>query len=186
MDYRSLTKLFIKIGGMLVILYAFNQASASFSLAGTLYAKEGALLNALIVGVVPVLFPLALGVALFYFPGAVANRVLADDVKENEAERLPITRIEEAALVLVAVYILVHSLGDVAYWVSRVKLYHVFIETQGLSLVPPLVPEDFAQIIAAGFQIIIALCIFFGARGLIQLKDKFRGRATEQSRGSSS
>jgi hypothetical protein len=182
MDYRSLTKLFVKIGGMLIILYAFNQASASFSLAGSLYAKEGILMNALVVGVLPVLFPLVLGIALFYFPATVANRVLIDDVKPNEAARLPIDRVEEAALVLLSVYILVHSLGDIVYGLSRVKFYYVFVDSQGFPGAPAIMPEDFAQIVAAVFQVVVSLFLFFGARGLIRLKDRFRGRVIEQSR----
>ena len=179
MDYRALSKLLIKIGGVFIILYALKQAYESTSAAYALYAKEGVLVNALIAGALPVLIPLALGLALFYFPGVITNRLLADDANPPVTEIKSITRIEEAALMVVAVYILVHSLGDAVYWLSRVKLYQVFIDSENIMRAPPLRAEDFAQLVADCTLIPIALCLFFGAAGLVRLKDKFRGRALE-------
>jgi hypothetical protein len=179
MDYRALSKLLIKIGGLFIILYALKQAYESVGTAYALYAKEAVLTSALIVGGLPVLIPLVLGLALFYFPGVVTNRLLIDDGNPPTTEIKSIARLEEAALILLAVYILVHSLGDAVYWLSRVKLYQVFIDSEYIMRAPPLRAEDFAQLVADCVQIPIALCLFFGAAGLVRLKDKFRGRVVE-------
>jgi hypothetical protein len=179
MDYRSLTKLLTKIGGLFVILYALNQLSSSFGVAYQLYSKQQDLLSALIVGAVPVLFPLALGLVLFHFPGVVTNRLLQSDTELNGIDGKSIARVEEAGLALLAIYILVHSFGDAAYWLSRIKLYHVFIESEKMMPGPPLLPEDFAQLVAVAAQIILAIALFFNASGLVCMKDKLRGRIDE-------
>jgi hypothetical protein len=127
----------------------------------------------------PFLIPLVLGLALFYFPGTVTNHLLTDDGNAPTTEIKSIARIEEAALILLAVYILVHSLGDAVYWLSRVKLYQVFIDSENIMRAPPLRAEDFAQLVADCVQIPVALCLFFGAAGLVRLKDKVRGRVIE-------
>jgi hypothetical protein len=179
MDYRSLTKLLTKIGGLFVILYALNQLSMSFGIAYQFYNKQQDLLGAVLVGALPVLFPLLLGLALFIFPGAVSNRLLQAEKDPERHVIGSISRIEEAGLILVAVYILVHSIGDVAYWLSRVKLYYLIVESDKLSHAPSLLPEDFAQLFALAIQVIVAVGLFFGASGLVRLKNKLRGRSVE-------
>lgn len=59
------------------------------------------------------------------------------------------------------------------------KLYRIYLEQHSVAAAPPIAPEEFAQMVATGVELLIGVALFLGARGVVRLRHKLRGQTDE-------
>jgi hypothetical protein len=176
MDARAFTKLLVKIAGLFALFYVIATVPSYLSLIPTLI-RESAPWWAYLTGVVaPIVFSLGLALALLLLPGTITNAVVQDAAAPAESPVFDIARVEEGAVALLAIYLFFRALSDAAYWIARLKLYYLMVDSRSIVPAPAPIPGDFAGIVATGLELVLAVALFFGARGLVRLKNKIRGR----------
>ena len=167
MDYRALAVLLIRVAGLVAIVSALNASAASlarlFDPKGL--AEVGSLWLATVV-IVPVVLPLVLGLVMIYFPATIVSGVLRIDGFDNVSES-NIQPLQRVAFSAFGLYLIVYSVLDSMFIYSRVRLYHMLIDSQPVSVkMPPLLPDDFAGLVTTAIQFVLGICILFGNRGL--------------------
>jgi len=176
MDARAFTKLLVKIAGLFALFYAITLVPSYLAVVPALI-KESAPWWTYLAGVVaPIIFFLGVALALLLLPGTITNAVIRGGGGAAENSSLDMARVEEAAVALLAIYLFFRGVSDAGYWIARLKVYYLMVDSRSLLPAPALMPGDFAGIAATGLQLILAIVLFFGARGLVGLKNRLRGR----------
>lgn len=74
-------------------------------------------------------------------------------------------------------YFLASALFDTVFWVARIKLYSAVIDSNGaFAGVPPVMPDDFAGMVATGVQALVGVVLLLGSKGAGRMLSKARGR----------
>ena len=153
MDTRTLAATLLKVAGLVIALHALMNLPSYFPL-GTpggpppspSLAIAGAALN--------VLPPFLLGLALWFFPGRVSNKIITPPV---EGEATTVASIERVAVTVLGLYFLTWGLADLARQLAILAQ----LEENRKIIVPGA--------LSAAIQIAIGLVFAFGARRIITL-----------------
>jgi hypothetical protein len=175
MDEARLSRLLIKIAGLVIVVFAVATSPSYVQHALSAREVDASLWFYFVQGMLPILLPLLLGVLMFLFPSEVARRSIG--IAKLEAGRaVDSLAVEAIAYAVLGAYLLVEALVDATFLFGKLHLYRTYAGTHGYNLSAGLVPpEDFARICGAGVELILALALILGASGFATLRRKVVG-----------
>lgn len=175
MDHRALSRLLLRIAGVVVIVATLTSVPKSvvaLVVAAGQDADVSPLMTALLASFVPVL----IGIALVWLPGSVANR-LVDNTPTGSDSSEAVAHLHAIALSVLGFYFVATAIFDAAFWLARIKLYAAVIDgSEVFAGVPKVMPDDFAGMVATGLQALVGLVLVLGSKGAARLLSKARGR----------
>lgn len=166
MDTRDLAKVLLKIAGLVIFATAIFDIPYYLPPYSRLEPGES-VVSALLWAAAMLLLPIVIGLAFWFFPGKVVNRIVSGD-RIAEAG-VTVAQIERAALTVVGIWLAASGLTDLVYKIVSV----IAISRQhpgSLSL------EVWSPVIAGGAKLIVGLCLAVGARGVQRTIAKVRGQ----------
>lgn len=123
---------------------------------------------------IALVLPLLLGLALFYFPSIVTNRIVAPGTDADTTLTTDVLR--ATAFSAIGIYFVCSALFDAGYWIAKLHIYYSIIDKQHWFGPPPaLMPDDFAGVASTSIQFAIGLLLLFGARSLANFVGKLKG-----------
>lgn len=116
MNYKDLTALLIKVGGLVIVVVMISllpsYVSAGIGALGTSW------LAFFTVAILPLLFPLLVGILMLAFPGKIGNWIIqGEKLSELPATYLP--QLERLAMTLLGVYILFRAISDFVFHLTK-------------------------------------------------------------------
>jgi hypothetical protein len=163
MDIRAISAVLLKVAGLVLIALSIAQVPSHFPLA----MREGwgsvALLLAIAVGIGP---QLLLGAAFWFFPGTIANKIVAGPTMPEASD---FKELQLVALAVVGVYLIAQALTECAYLAATV------IAVSRESPDVPLTPLA-GRAAAAIAELMIGVGICLGRAGISALIHRMRGR----------
>lgn len=175
MDDKNLSFLLVKLTGILVIVNALSDFPRYFAYIFSLRNRDLPMWVPLVGGVLPVLIPLLAGLIMVIFSGRIANRLPQPNTKQEDSPH-PTSQLEAAAFSVLGAYLLFRAISGATYDLSRFYLYNKLINSDSIYVAPTILPQDFGNFVMVGIEFFLALYLLLGARGLVHLKDRIRGR----------
>lgn len=163
--HPGLATLAVKIAGLVIIAVSLialpNQV---------LYVRdvEPAWLR-LSIAFLPTLFPLAAGFLMTAWPNTVAKRLMPRSETPTILEPA-VREIETAALGLLGFYLLARSIGDMAFYLGKLRIYQEYLAPQGTAFPVQILPEDIGGMVATAVEFLLAILFILAAPGLVQLR----------------
>lgn len=171
MDYKDLTLLLIKIGG-LVIVVAMIGLLPSYVSAG-IVALETSWFAFFTVAILPLLFPLLAGILMLVFPSTIGNRIIpAEKLSELPTTYLP--QLEQLAMTLLGIYLLFKAISDLVLNLSKLFWAHHLINIGELRASNYLFPDTVGYLAATVVEGAIAIWLIIGSSGILAFVRKFR------------
>ncbi len=157
MDTRGISTVLLKITGLLLIAVSVTQLPGYFPVRfqGQSWEPSQALLMAAIT-MGPVVL---LGVALWMFPGAISNKIVA--ASEAKASNDELRGLQQIAIATLGLYLVAHGSADVIYHVTTV--IQLQRQNPGYDFVPATV---LGGVIAAAVQVVLGAVFVGGSRGI--------------------
>lgn len=175
MDHKALSSLLIKLAGAFIVINALSDFPKYFAHIMSMRGHGLPLWVPFVGGILPVVIPILVGLGMFMFPSTITNRVIHTSAEqENLIHATP--HLEAAAFSVLGVYLLFRAIADATYHFSKFKLYEKLILKEPLYVGAHLMPEEFANLVTTGMEFLLAICLMLGARGLVRLKNRIRGR----------
>lgn len=165
MDTRTIATMLLKVTGLVLIVISISQLPGYFPLAGRGYDFSiGETLATAALALAPLA---ALGLALWFFPGTVANRIVSGAPADSVVG--DVRPIELVALTVLGVYLVAHGfIGAV-----RDVVLLVVMHRQNANLAP--VPASIiAHTAATIVELLIGFGLCIGARGVSRVIERLR------------
>ncbi len=172
MDFRELTKLLFKISGAWILIQTVTSLPGYFASSVQLLNQSFTLFFT--VTLLPFLIPVLIGLFLLFFPGAVANRLVAS----NSTQNLPdVNQIERVLLSILGLYLLYRAVSDAIFLLVKFFSYRVTLHQQMANAPLPanFLLEMYGSLIGTGFEFVLALCLMLGAKRIQSMLAKLRG-----------
>ena len=165
MDTRSLGAILIKVTGLVLMVVSISQLPAYFPLMSRGYDFSiGETLGTAALALAPLG---VLGLVLWFFPGTVANRIVAGaPAADSPVDFRPL---ELVALTVLGIYLLAHGLIDAVRDAVLVVVMHR--QNQDLALIPASI---FGHVAAAIAQLLIGAALCIGAKGVSRVIEGLR------------
>ena len=177
MDYLGITRLFVRITGLIVLVIAVSNIPHAIGASVSLGLKDAPFWVHIVGPWLSVLVLAALAWLLLTFPSVLVNRVVVED---GSALVTSTPLFQELAFVTLGAYFIVDSLSSAAYEFGRTKLFELSFKDTSMQL-PALPPDVLGGYAAAGIQFVCGLVLFFGARAIIRLWARLRGRGSDNA-----
>jgi hypothetical protein len=165
MDTRTVSTILLKVTGLVLLVVSISQLPSYFPLTGRGYDFS---IGEVLATAAAALVPLALvGLALWFFPGTVANKIVSTTSAESAtADSRPI---ELVALTVLGVYLVADGLIGAARDVAIVIV--VNRQDASSSLLPASIV---AHIVATAVQLLIGIGLCIGANGVLRVIERLR------------
>jgi len=164
MSANDLVKIIVKLGGMaLIVLSVLN-----FSELLTLLLGNSAQYSTLVVVasfVVKFVIPASIGIAFLQFGGLITNRLISGE-STPPSDMAYVRQLEQVGISLLGVYLLFISASDAvnhAAYLFRVRA----LVNSGELMASSMSPDTFAAVVATAAEIVVALWLILGSRGLV-------------------
>ena len=179
MSARDFTKILIKVAGLWLLVQCVLQLGTTLGSFISLRGQDDASWWMYLLAAIPVLIQVVVGLLMMALPGAITDTLLEKSVTTPVPPAALAQQIEEAAIGVLAVYLFFRGLVDVSYWFSHFGLFTLALDKQGMFTGPRMTPDMFGNLISTGAEVVFAIILFFGARGLVRLRDRVRGHPYE-------
>ena len=158
MDYREFTRVLFKVAGLLLIGYVIIEIPAFISFYHAYQVQSLKLF--FFSSIVPMLFPLVIGLALFLFPKKISNQLVQNE-DSGTFEMAESAALERILITVIGLYFLFRAVSDLTYNLSTLILAeNVSITTLGGGLSPAILVSTIAELI-------FALVLLFGRDRLV-------------------
>jgi hypothetical protein len=175
MDWRTLTRLLIKVAGAAVIVWSIIHIGQSVSYVLQMNSQGVSPWVIALAALFPTGIPLVVGVVLLTFPGKVSNTLIyGEEFLDTPSKTM--LQVERIVYSLLGLYLVISAISDGIYHYARLRLYKKIVEDQSYAGAPALLPDDFGRILATGAELVLGLFLIFGATGLVKLFRRIRGR----------
>jgi hypothetical protein len=173
-DYRDLTSLLVKLFGAFLIVQTL--AWWPSYLAPALEFARSSPRVFITAAIIPVIFPLATGIFLFWLPATVTNKVLRDERTGNTAT-VSLKQLERVGITVLAVYLGFRGLSDLVFGsVKFFSLRHIAEAENNRIPNPGAAAEFYGNFFASCVEIVVAFFLVLGARRLQRLLERLRGQ----------
>jgi hypothetical protein len=115
------------------------------------------------------LFPILASLLLWYFPLAVASKIIPDIKTEKASTPLDAGGIEVVAFSVMGLWVLTTAVPDIFYWI--VFAYRTKSADFGN---PELSPESVGYIVATVVELVIGFWLLFGSKGILGIIRRIR------------
>lgn len=174
MSAKDLVAVIIKLGGMaLVVLSAINLSEFLPYLFDA--SNQYALVDIVSILVSRLVIPAGLGLIFLNFGGLITNHLIAGE-QIDSGDNSYAQHLEQMGITILGVYLIFRTVSDaIAHAAYYYKLNEMVKsgELHGLTNIIP--PDRFAAIVATGAEMLIALWLVLGARGLVAFFNRLRG-----------
>ncbi len=157
MSYRDLSNLLLRIAGVAMIAFALTALGGYLSFYLTAPERSPSAFSGLVV--IPIVIPLALGLALLFFPRSVTNRLVEEGGIEG-APAFDADTLQRVAFSVLALYLLFQVLSDLVY--HGTAIYIAGLEGGRLD------PEIWPTLIATLAELVFALFLLLGSGRLVR------------------
>ena len=154
MDLRTLTKLVLKLLGLYFLMVAVGQAVSLVALPSVEWFF---FFNVFLYG--------AMGVACFWFPGAIINRVLRIEGAELEGV-LTAEKLFGVGVALMGLYFAFSGAIAVVFSLAGSRWFYLFTDTFGGAKGPDIGPEQFAGLVTYSLQVALGIGLWLGWRSV--------------------
>jgi len=165
MNARDLSRLLIRIAGLVVIVDALVGLPESFERV-QFHEASAPILDIIGMTLAPFALSLCAGLILFGFAGAISDRVLVTS-RLNPAST-GMQAAEEIALMVLGVYVLINGIAECIYYVAKAELIAAAVHATSARAYQTL--EDFAGVFAGAFRVVAGLLLIACSRGLVALR----------------
>jgi len=169
MDYRELSKLLIKVAGMVVIVIAITSIPSHIN--GFLYQGQDTLSNFIKWVLLPLSPPLIVGYLMWSFPGTITNKIIEKN-SEQTTNTVSLNEIERVAITTLGLVLMFYALSDIVF-----NFTYVLAENAGHSIMSTefrISAENWGHIAGTLVEILFALTLLIKANGVILLLNKLR------------
>lgn len=171
MNYKDLTALLIKIGGLIIVV-AMVGLLPSYVSAG-IGALETSWFAFFTVAILPLLFPSLAGVLMLVFPGTIGNRIIPAE-KLSELPSTYLTQLEQLAMTLLGVYLLFRAISDLVLNLSKLLWVRHLMTIGELRVSNYLFPDTVGYLAATVVEGAIAVWLIFGSSRILAFVHKLR------------
>jgi len=112
MDLRQLSLLLIKIAGLVIVAIAITAIPGYVNY--YVDRGEGTLLSFFALTVIPLAFPVIIGVLMWRFPSTITNKILIDGAEYAKQSDM-IAELERVVVTLLGLLIMYFALSDLVY-----------------------------------------------------------------------
>lgn len=173
MDYKGLTALLIKIGGLVIVVVMISLLPTYVS-AG-IGALETSWLAFFTVAILPLLFPLMVGILMLVFPATIANRIIQGE-KLSDLPTTYLPQLEQLAMTLLGVYLLFRAISDFVFHLSKLFWVRHLISIGEVATFDYLSPNTIGYLIATAVEATIAIWLTVGSSGILAFVRKLRDK----------
>jgi hypothetical protein len=166
MDTKSIAAVLLKIAGLVLIGACVTQLPSYFPV--RLEAGEWSPSQSIFAAVLTVGPAALLGICLWFFPGTIANKIVAPAAGVPEPSGLDAILVLSVAVL--GLYLMAHGTVDLIYHLATIVRLRQLNQD-----VIPIPPTVFAGAIASAVEIAIGLAFCIGRRGIGRLIQKARG-----------
>ena len=168
MDYKSLTLLLLRLTGVIIMVWAITAAPHTFVL---LHLSAGVNTDSApwLLTIVASALPILVGLLLVYFPGTIANKIVAPGT-----ESIDILNLQQLAFSVLGLYFISLAVFDAVYWLAKLRIYFAVYSELNYGRPDRLLPNDFAGIASTCVQFVSGLVLLFGGRRLANLVHRLR------------
>ncbi len=169
MDLRQISKLLIKISGMVVIVFAITGIPSYIT--GYIIQSANAPVNLVTWVLVPLIFPLIIGSVMWFFPGAINNIIIGHN-SELSLNNKTLNELERIAVTVLGLALMFFALSDMAFHITYVVASN-YLDSAKLTTIT-ISAENWGFILATLVEIVFALYLLIKANGLLLLLRKYR------------
>jgi len=169
MDYRELSKLLIKVAGMVVIVIAITSIPSHIN--GFLYQGHDTFLNFIKWVLFPLSLPLIVGYLMWSFSGTITNKIIEKNI-EPAINTVALKEIEQIAVTILGLILMFYSLSDIVF-----NIMYVLAENAGHSIMSTefrVSAENWGHIAGTLVEVLFALTLLSKTNGVILLLNKLR------------
>ena len=171
MNYKDLTALLIKVGGLVIVVVMISLLPSYVS-AG-IGALETSWFAFFTVAILPLLFPLLVGILMLVFPGKIGNRIIQGE-KLSELPTTYLPQLERLAMTLLGVYLLFRAISDFVFHLSKLLWVRHLINIGEIPALNYRLPDSVGYLIATVAEGAIAIWLVVGSSGILAFVRKLR------------
>jgi len=168
MDYRELTILLIKVAGAVIIAFAISTIPLTYWEFYRARNPNDSIFFFTLTTVFPLAFPLIIGAAMMALPGTIANRLIKNG-DDNSDKTISLKGLEVVAFRLLGLYLLFRVVSDYVY-----NFFYLYRDRNVTTLQNPEVLTTYVNLAATTVELMFAMYLLFGAKGLLNLLNKAR------------
>ncbi len=169
MDIRELSKLLIKISGLVVIVFAV--AGIPGSINGYLYQGQDTPINFISWVLVPLVFPLLIGAVMWFFPGTINNKIIERN-KELPISADSLIQVEQIAVCILGLILMFFALSDMTF--NLVYVVASNYEDSAKLNTFKVGAANWGHILGTLVEIFFALFLLIKTKGIVLLLKKIR------------
>ncbi len=169
MDYRQLSNLLIKIAGIVIIVFAVTAIPGHIN--SFLYQGQDTLAKFAVWVIIPLIFPIIVGLLMWSFPGTLTNRIFEKDIESSKSNGVS-EEVEQIAVTVLGLILLFFALSDLTF--NLVYVYFSNRENMSVIMSFRISPENWGYIIGTIVEIIFSLIILLKAKGVVLLIRRLR------------
>ena len=185
MDYKDLTAILIKTAAAVLLFWFLAALPASIVTAAitlknpAMYQQYADIAPALVILsiLLPNLLGLLVALSIFMFPRSVGNKLVQGAPLSRQPQLLD--NLQYVALRLIGFFYLYRCVVDLVFYLARVYVRSSQYMDTGSPVPGAWSPDDIAGIASTGVEILLAFWLILGARGIIGIFDRIRGRVED-------
>jgi hypothetical protein len=168
MSHRDLGRLLVKIAALIIIVSALTSLPGSLARLLAQSSSHG-LLELIGMTFAPASISLLAGFTMYLWAGPIVDRTLVAAPQVRRSGELRI--LEEIALTLLGLYVLVDGLGEGAYYLGRWFLYNDIVGAQSVDRLR-MDSRELGGIMASVTRIVLGVLLVFLSRGVVTFRRK--------------
>lgn len=169
MDFRQISALLIKISGLVVIVFAVTGIPGYIN--SFLYIGNDTLVNFIMWIVIPLVFPLSIGLAMWFFPKSITNKIIKNNNESIDANKIT-AEIEQIAITVLGLILLFFALSDLTF--NLVNIFLVNKENYGSFSLIKISAEDWGHLVGTLVELTFAIFLIVRTKGIIIIISKLR------------
>jgi hypothetical protein len=164
-DTKSIAAVLLKVAGLILIGACVTQLPSYFP--ARFEGSNWSFAESVVSAAATVGPALLLGLCLWFFPGTIANKVVAPVPEASTPFEFQVLLL--IAVVILGLFLIAHGTVDLVYHVATL------VQMQRLNPAIPFVPPSvFAGLIASALEIVIGLAFCLGRGGIARLVERAR------------
>lgn len=165
-DYRSIVRLILKLTGIALMIYGVVSFVGVVPMVLLISNSEPPFQSLLVL--IPSFITITFGLILWLYPAPVTNTLLQKGTAEDDANQTWPAKLERIGISLLGLWLLYRAIPDLIYHLM------VYRAQQDSPLYPSGYSEFPAYMTATLAELVFALFLIFGARGISRLLHKLR------------
>lgn len=169
-DYKDLTTLIVKVFGALIVVHILSLVPSYTT--DAIMAFDG-WFTILRRTVLPLIFPLSVGLLMLCFPGTLTNKLIRGEKLSGLPTYLP--QLERIALTILGFFLLFSTVSDLGFHISRLMWAHE-VPTASWRKLSEVPADIYGAIVGSSIGLLVSIWFILGSGGILRVVSKLRGR----------